>query len=149
MKETKQIADLLNQNYVREALFKQLSECMDISSLPYKIDFVSSEFFKISEDLSAISYEPTYYYAITGNNDSKEMKLTPSVIKIMTMMQPRIDSFQKYLNLLALMGAKKVFFRPFYDQFSSVKLTLFQGINNGIITRIADIKESDLYNIGK
>lgn len=121
------------------SLTEELSQIIDVKSLSYPIEFTALDYFSLDENLKPIEFLPKEEYIIEGNLNSKELIVPIGVYKTSQIFQQNRPSLAKYLNLLNLMGVKKVFFKPFLNIYGC--LTLFQtNANGGVIIQIVDIK---------
>lgn len=149
MQESKLISELLTKSYVIEALYAELKQIFDYTKLSFGVGFVSSEYYTISDGLTATAYEPNHHYVIEGNMKSREPIIAPYALRVTSMLRPRRLDVENYFKILGAMGCQKIFFQPFLNDFGDGLILFKPTEGGGVIARIGDVKEADLYKIQK
>jgi hypothetical protein len=140
--EEQYLAQMIQNETIRDLLLQQLNEVIDVSSLGYEISFVPTTYFLVNKEMKAAPYFPTYRYLIEGNPESREIYIPSEVFTITSILRPTKQSVANYLLTLDRMRCQKVFFQPFLTANGSISLYQPQP-KGGLIIRVGDIKEYD------
>ena len=144
--EEKLIEKLLSLESNKISLMKELSEFVDLDNVPYKIEFISCQYFVLDDKLQLTPHVPETIYLIEGNKNSNELKIPLNGFSVTTILRGRKELIKNYFNIMGQIGTIVLYIQPFAI---NNNLTVFgKAPDGGWHIRIASVKESDFKRLG-
>jgi hypothetical protein len=144
--EDKIIEQLLSLESNKISLMKELSEFVVIDNIPYKIEFISCQYFVLDDKLQLTPQAPETIYLIEGNSKSNELKRPSNGFSMTTILRGRKELIKQYFSIMGQIGTIVLYIQPFAI---NNNLTIFgKAPDGGWHIRVASVKESDFKRLG-
>jgi hypothetical protein len=144
--EDKIIEQLLSLESNKVSLMKELSDYVDVDSIPYKVEFISCQHFVLDDKLQLTPHAPETIYLIEGNKNSNELKMPSNGFSVTTILRGRKELIKNYFSIMGQIGTVVLYIQPFAI---NNNLTVFgKAPDGGWHIRIASVKESDFKRLG-